>query len=152
MELCLFEGGQMRALHLEECTDQVWHGYLAGAAPGLCYAYRVHGPSAPDRDHRFDARPLLLDPYPREGVSSFSWPAQDDPAHRLKACVVDEHFDWGGDAQLAIPWADTVLYEVHVQGISCQPPGVPEALRGTYAGLAAPAMIEHYRRLSLIHI
>jgi len=149
VELCLFEGGQMRALHLEQCTDQVWHGYLAGAAPGLCYAYRVHGPSAPDCGHRFDARHLLLDPYAREVVGRFSWPAQDDPAHRLKACVVDEHFDWGGDAPLAVPWADTVLYEVHVKGISCQHPGVPEALRGTYAGLAAPAMIEHYRRLGV---
>jgi glycogen debranching enzyme GlgX len=149
VDLCLFQGDRMRTLPLREFTDQVWHGYLPGAAPGLRYAYRVHGPNAPANGHRFDRQRLLLDPYAREVVGRSSWPAPDDPAHCLKACVVDEAFDWGDDVQLSIPWTDTVLYEVHVKGASRQHPGVPEALRGTYAGLAAPAMIEHYHRLGV---
>jgi len=149
VELCVFEGSQMRVARLPECTDQVWHGYLAGAAPGLRYGYRVHGPHAPDQGHRFDARRLLLDPYTREVAGRFSWPAHDDPAHSLKSCVVDETFDWQGDVAPAIPWPDTVLYEVHVKGVSRRHPGLPEILRGTYAGLAAPAMIEHFQRLGV---
>ncbi|WP_300450992.1 glycogen debranching protein GlgX [Accumulibacter sp.] len=165
VELCLFDDGQMRTLALPECSDQVWHGYLAGAAPGLCYGYRVHGPGdrrgrghghghghghhGHSHGHRFDARRLLLDPYAREVVGRFSWPAPDNPTHCLKACVVDEEFDWGNDAAPAIAWADTILYEVHVKGVSRLHAGVPQALRGTYAGLAAPAMIDHYRRLGV---
>ncbi|MEF8701848.1 MAG: glycogen debranching protein GlgX [Candidatus Accumulibacter sp. UW26] len=162
VELCLFESDRMRVLPLRESTDQVWHGYLAGATPGLRYAYRVHGPRETHghghhhehghphaQGHRFDCRRLLLDPYARQVVGRFSWSTHDDPAHGLKACVVDEEFDWGGDCRPLTPWQDTVLYEVHVKGASRQHPGVPEVLRGTYAGLAAPAMIEHYRRLGV---
>lgn len=158
VELCLFDGDRLRALPLQYCTDDIWHGYLAGAVPGLCYAYRVYGPNAYDRHghhhghhhgHRFDSRRLLLDPYAREVVGRFSWAAYSEPAHCLKACVVDESFDWEGDAPPAVPWADTVLYEVHVKGASRLHPGVPDALRGTYTGLAAPAMIEHYRKLGI---
>ena len=149
VDLCLFDGMRMRALPLRECSDQVWHGYLAGAGPGMRYAYRVHGPYAPDKGHRFNAHRLLLDPYAREIVGRFSWPAHDDPAHSLTAAVVDERFDWGDDTAPAIPWSETVLYEAHVKGISRQHPDVPEVLRGTYAGLAAPVMIEHFRRLGV---
>ncbi len=149
VELCLFDGSQLRSARLPECTDQVWHGYLEGAGPGLRYAYRVHGPYAPAQGHRFDARRLLLDPYAREVAGRFSWPAHDDPVHCLRACVVDDAFDWQGDAAPDIPWADTVLYEVHVKGVSRRHPEVPEALRGTYAGLASPAMIDHFRRLGV---
>ncbi len=149
VDLCILEGRQMRVLPLRECSDQVWHGYLGGAVPGLRYAYRVHGPNAPELGHRFDGQRLLLDPYAREVAGRFSWAAPDDPVHCLTAAVVDEAFDWGGDAPPEIHWADTVLYEAHVKGVSRQHPGVPEVLRGTYAGLAAPAMIEHFRQLGV---
>jgi glycogen operon protein len=163
VELCVFDGDGMHSLPLQHCTDQVWHGYLAGAGPGLRYAYRVHGPDAREHDHghhhghhhghahghRFDSRRLLLDPYARELGGSFAWAVQDDSAHGLLACVVDEGFDWDGDAPPAIALADSVLYEVHVKGASRLHLGVPEELRGTYAGLAAPAMIEHYQRLGV---
>jgi glycogen debranching enzyme GlgX len=152
VELCLFEGRQIHVLPLPERTDQVWHGYLAGGAPGLRYAYRVHGPQAADQGHRFDGQCLLLDPCAREVVGRFSWPARDDPVHALTAAVVDEDFDWGGDTPPATAWTDSVLYEAHVKGMSRQHPGVPEVLRGTYAGLAAPAMIEHFRRLGVTAI
>ncbi len=152
VELCIFEGRQIHVLPLPERTDQVWHGYLAGGAPGLRYAYRVHGPQAADQGHRFDGQCLLLDPCAREVVGRFSWPAHDDPVHALTAVVVDEDFDWGGDTPPATAWTDSVLYEAHVKGMSRQHPGVPEVLRGTYAGLAAPAMIEHFRRLGVTAI
>jgi glycogen debranching enzyme GlgX len=158
VELCVFDGLRMRNLLLRECTDEVWHGYLVGAAPGLHYAYRVQGPAhrhghghgghGHGHGHRFDSRRLLIDPYAREIVGRFSR-QPDDPAHGLKACVVDEEFDWGGDQAPAIPLADSVLYEAHVKGMTRQHPGVPEVLRGTYAGLAAPAMIEHFHRLGV---
>jgi len=152
VELCLLAGGQIRVLALRECTDQVWHGYLAGAAPGLRYGFRVHGRNHPVEGHRFDGRRLLLDPYAREVVGRFSWPAHDDPVHLLTAAVVDERFDWDDDSPPATPWSDTVLYEAHVKGMSRQHPGVPEVLRGSYAGLATPAMIEHFLRLGVTAI
>ncbi|WP_313950751.1 glycogen debranching protein GlgX [Accumulibacter sp.] len=149
VELCVFDGQLIHTLPLRRCTDQVWHGYLAGAAPGLRYAYRVHGPDAPERGQRFDSGRLLLDPYAREVVGHCASPAQDDPVVGVQACVVDEDFDWQGDAPPATPWADTVLHEVHVKGVSRQHPEVPETLRGTYAGLASPAMIAHFQRLGV---
>ncbi|MCM8614246.1 glycogen debranching protein GlgX [Accumulibacter sp.] len=152
VELCVVDGQQMRVLPLQECSDQVWHGYLDGAGPGLRYAFRVHGRNAPAEGHRFDGRRLLLDPYAREVVGRFSWPAHDDPVHLLTAAVVDERFDWDDDSPPATPWSDTVLYEAHVKGMSRQHPGVPEVLRGSYAGLATPALIQHFQRLGVTAI
>ncbi|MBE2259892.1 MAG: glycogen debranching protein GlgX [Rhodobacteraceae bacterium] len=148
VELCLIDGKKIRTLPLRACSDQVWHGYLAGAAPGLRYAYRVHGPDAPERGQRFDSGRLLLDPYAREVVGDFT-PVPDEPTLGLLASVVDEAFDWQGDAPPATPWGDTVVLEVHVKGVSRQHPDVPEALRGSYAGLASPAMIAHFQRLGV---
>ena len=137
----------MRTLPLPDCTDQVWHGYLPGAAPGLQYAYRVHGPDG--AGHRFDPQRQLLDPYARELTGIFSYGAGAESTDHLRACVPNEDFDWKGDTPPAIPWTDSVLYEIHVKGATQRHPDVPEALRGTYAGLASPAMIEHYRRLGI---
>lgn len=145
VELCVFEGETLTALPLTECTDHVWHGYLPGAVPGLVYAYRVHGPDDPENGNRFDATRLLLDPYARELVGEFSWATRSG----LRCKVVSEEFDWGDDAPPATHWAESVLYEVHVKGATRLHPGVPEALRGSYAGLAAPAMIEHFQRLGV---
>ncbi|WP_301100887.1 glycogen debranching protein GlgX [Propionivibrio sp.] len=147
VELCIFAGGTLHTLPLPKCTDQVWHGYLPGATPGLCYAYRVHGPDL--AGNRFDPHRLLLDPYARELSGTFSYTASPSSLSGLRACVVDEAFDWGQDAPPAIPWADSILYEVHVKGATWQHPGVPEALRGTYTGLASPAMIAHFKQLGI---
>ena len=105
VELCLFEGKRMRVVPLSRCSDQVWHGYLAGAEPGQRYAYRVHGPQAPENGQRFAAGRLLLDPYARQVVGDFSYPTAAEPAHGLECCVVDESFDWQGDTPPATPWA-----------------------------------------------
>ncbi len=149
VELCLFDGDSIQTLALPKCTDEVWHGYLRGAEPGLRYAYRVYGPQQPG--HRFDPRRLLLDPYAREvcDVETFSYTADPASIDVPKARVVDARYDWGDDAAPAIAWADSVFYEIHVKGATATHPDVPEALRGTYAGLAAPAMLAHYQRLGV---
>ncbi|MDR0577459.1 MAG: glycogen debranching protein GlgX [Candidatus Accumulibacter sp.] len=147
VELCVREGEALRVFPLPKCTDQVWHGYLPGAAPGLCYAYRVYGPKGPG--HRFDPQRLLIDPYARELAGAFSY-HQDFPLGQGLSCrVVDPAFDWGDDAPPDTPWRDSVFYEIHVKGATQRHPDVPEALRGTYAGLASPAMLDHFRRLGI---
>ena len=146
VELCFWEDGLQRALPLPKCTDQVWHGYLPKAAPGLRYAYRVHGPAGPG--HRFDPRRLLVDPYARELSGVFSYDGEES-GQALSAQVVDPAFDWEGDAPPDTPWEDSVFYEVHVKGATRLNLDVPQALRGTYAGLASPAMIGHLQRLGV---
>ena len=147
VELCVFEGGIEHSLPLPVCTDQVWHGYLPDARPGLIYGYRVHGPSAPQ--HRFDPQHLLVDPYARELTGIFTYGHNPAGRSSLKAVVVDEPFDWDDDAPPALPLADSVLYEIHVKGATRQHPEVPETLRGTYAGLASPPMIRHFKHLGV---
>jgi glycogen debranching enzyme GlgX len=152
VELCVFDrvvGGEPQVFPLIECTDQVWHGYLPGAPPGLIYAYRVHGPWAPERGQRFDSSRFLLDPYAREVVGEISLAQPDDLKQGLRARVVESAFDWGDDAPPATPWADSVLYEVHVKGATQRHPDVSDDLLGTYAGLASPPMLKHYRRLGI---
>ncbi|MEF7613467.1 glycogen debranching protein GlgX [Aquincola sp. MAHUQ-54] len=161
IELCVFdaEGRQETArLRLPGRSGDVWHGYLPGARPGLVYGLRAHGPWAPAEGHRFNARKLLLDPWAREIVGRFAWrpehfgtDAQDNASHALKARVVatDDGFDWGGDRPPCTPLDRTVLYELHVKGFTKLHPGVPEAQRGTYAGLASDAAIAHLQRLGV---
>lgn len=151
VKLCLFDRDGPRFLELPSCSDEVWHGYLPGGAPGLVYAYRVDGPAPAAGGDRFDAQRLLLDPAAHELCGEFSWQRANDhdSVYGLRCRVAAETFDWGGDRPPAVAWPDTVLYEVHVRGATQLHPGVPEALRGTYAGLAAPAMLAHYRRLGV---
>ena len=147
VELCLDEGESQRTLPLPSCTDQIWHGYLPGGAPGLCYTYRVHGPSNPG--NRFEPKHLLVDPYTRDLTGTFSYHGDNQAPHGLRSRVVDSTFDWGNDTHPRTPWQDSVFYEVHVKGATQGHPGVPEAQRGTYAGLASPAMLDHFRRLGI---
>lgn len=167
MELCLFDadGKQELARLPFPChTVNVWHGYLPGAQPGLVYGLRAHGPWRPDKGHRFDASKLLLDPYARDIVGHFNWrhehfsPDRLHPAHMdshdsavyaLKSRVTHDHFDWGDDATPGITLADTVLYECHVKGFSKLNPQIPPELRGSYAGLAHPASIRHFKQLGI---
>ena len=147
VELCTFEGNAMQVHQLPQCTDQIWHGYFPDAAPGLCYAFRVYGPDTPG--HYFDPNILLVDPYARELTGVFSYEHISSTANGLKSCVVDEAFDWGSDSPPETAWIDSVLYEIHVKGATRQHPSVPEKLRGTYAGLASRAMLDHFKRLGI---
>ena len=148
VELCLFDedGDSFQTYPLPCCTDQVWHGYLPNAAPGLRYAYRVDGAAAPG--HKFTDR-LLLDPYARELAGDFSYQSSTKSAHGLGCKVVADGFDWQGDALLNTPNADSILYEIHVKGATQSHPQIPNALRGTYAGLASPPMLAHFKKLGI---
>jgi glycogen operon protein len=171
VELCLYDAhgqAELRRVRLDARTDDVWHGYLRGAAPGLVYGLRAHGPWAPVQGHRYNPHKLLLDPYARELVGAFEWrpehfgsarddvrvmDARDNGASALKARVVADRYDWSHDGVAdrppRTPLADTVIYEAHVKGLTRLHPDVPEALRGTYAGLASPAMVGHLQRLGV---
>ena len=159
VDICLFdETGTEVRVGLPERTGHVWHGYLPGVGPGQRYGLRVDGPFEPSAGLRHNPSKLLLDPRARavEGELALhdavfgSVPGRDgvqdhrDSAPYVPRSVVAcDDFDWGDDAPPRIPWSDTVVYELHVKGFTAQHPGVPGHLRGTYAGLAHPAAVQH---------
>ncbi|MGD8932926.1 MAG: glycogen debranching protein GlgX, partial [Chromatiales bacterium] len=170
VELCLFDSAgrrELQRLHLPEQTDLVWHGYLPEARPGQLYGYRVYGPYAPERGHRFNPKKLLLDPYAKAIHGRLRWsdnvfgyrvghPRQDlsldrrNDAREMPKCrVIDPAFTWSDDRPPRTPWHDTLIYELHVKGYTMRHPEVPEPLRGTYAGLATQPVIEHLQRLGV---
>ncbi len=170
VDLCLFDAAgavELSRSPLPGRSGNVWHGYLPGAGPGLVYGLRAHGPWRPDRGHRFNPYKLLLDPWAREIVAPpggfdprgpHQGADRDHPQHMdtrdnahgaFKARVVHEQFDWQGDRPPATPLVDTVLYEAHVRGCTKLMPGVPEAHRGRYAGLASDAALAHFKRLGI---
>ncbi len=159
VELCVFgENGAETRYELQERTFHTFHGYVEGLHPGQLYGFRVHGPWDPGRGQRFNAAKLLADPYAR----AFSGTYRLDPAlsghvgrddmvrndtdsapYVPKSVIVDDHFDWGSDRPPQTPWDNTVIYEAHVKGMSARHPKVPPHLRGTYRGMAHPAVIDH---------
>ncbi|HXV08533.1 MAG TPA: glycogen debranching protein GlgX [Burkholderiales bacterium] len=170
VELCLFDPSgrrELQRIELTEQTDQLWHCYLPEARPGLLYGYRVHGRYSPEEGHRFNPHKLLIEPYAKHLEGSLRWSDahfgyrighrredlsfdRRDSAPGMPKCrVVDPAFTWGDDRRPRIPWHDTVIYEVHVRGFTLHHPQVPEALRGSYAGLATAPVIDHFRRLGV---
>ena len=170
VELCLYdETGkkEVQRLALRERTDFVWHGYLPQARPGQLYGFRVHGPYAPEQGHRFNPNKLLLDPYARSIVGDIKWSDAQfgytighkkedlsfdkrDSAHGMPRCqVIDTAFSWGDDRRPHILPNERVVYEMHVGGFTKRHPDVPENLRGTFAGLASPAVIQHLKTLGV---
>ncbi|HVW28783.1 MAG TPA: glycogen debranching protein GlgX [Polyangiaceae bacterium] len=166
VELCLFAAdGTESRVDLLEVTGEVWHGYLPGCSPGRRYGFRVHGPFNPSEGHRCDPKKLLLDPYARAISGQFRWddgalgavtsagPSSVDTAAYVPRCVVTSpFFVWGDDRRPRTPWHKTVIYEAHVKGMTMLHPRVPEELRGTYAGLAHPVVIEHLKDLGVTAI
>jgi glycogen operon protein len=167
IELCLYDDTGDREIgrfDLRARTGDVWHGCLPGARAGLVYGLRAHGRWAPQEARRFNPNKLLLDPWAREIVGRFEWrdehfgfdPAQpdrmdlrDNARWALKARVVDDPAPLASTLSSPTPIDDTVLYELHVRGFTMRHTGVPEALRGTYAGLASEAAIGHLRALGV---
>ena len=166
VELCLFDGGGKREtarIRIPHWTDQVWHAYLPGLAPGQLYGYRVDGLYDPEKGQLFNPNKLLLDPYARAIVGELAREemqfddelyysqrdTRDNAAAVPKSAVVDDSFDWGDDRPPRTAWAETVLYEVHVKGFTQTHPQVPAALRGSYAGMASPAALAHFARLGI---
>jgi glycogen operon protein len=159
VDLCLFDrpdaSAEAERIPLEERTHHVWHGTVPGIGPGQVYGYRVHGPHDPGRGARCDPAKMLFDPYARAVARGVTW---DDALSVYGA-------DTAGCAPLAAvealpggarqptpirrPWHETVVYELHVRGFTRRHPGVPEALRGSYAGLASPAAVDHFRELGV---
>ena len=166
VELCLYdEQGEETRINLPEVTGYCWHGYLPTVEPGQRYGFRVHGPWEPENGHRCNPAKLLIDPYAKaidgqvqwnEAVFPYSFeadadsPSEGDSAPFMPHCVVHQpHFDWSGDRLLQLPWHETVIYETHVKGLTATHPDIPEDLRGTYAGLAQPAIIDYLKQLGI---
>ncbi|MEW6581435.1 MAG: glycogen debranching protein GlgX [Actinomycetota bacterium] len=169
VELCLFdEDDRETRIEVTDHTAHNWHCYVPGVGPGQRYGYRVHGAWDPGAGHRFNPAKLLIDPYAKAVEGPVLWDVanvfpyepgdgdadlvrcdQDDADAMPKCVVVDPGFHWEGDAPPAIPWQDTVIYEVHVKGFTKRFPGIPEELRGTYAGLASDEAIAYLRDLGV---
>ena len=166
VELCLFdENGVETQTELPEVTGYCWHGYLTGVRPGQRYGFRVDGPWDPSSGHRCNPAKLLLDPYAKALDGQLQWNAalfpyrlEDNPdtlsnvdsAPFMPRCVVnDPHFEWDGVERLKHPWHETIIYETHVKGLTATHPDVPPELRGTYAGLAHPAILEYLKALGI---
>lgn len=170
IELCLFdERGrkEIKRLVLPECTDEVWHGYLPDARPGLTYGYRAYGPYDPLRGHRFNPNKLLLDPYARKLTGSLHWSdalfsyrmqhakadlsydRRDTAALMPKAVVTADGFEWGGQAAPRTPWSKTVIYEVHVRGLSMLREDMHLEWRGKCDALGEPRFIDHLLALGV---
>ncbi|WP_271395472.1 glycogen debranching protein GlgX [Neomicrococcus lactis] len=168
VELCLFDDqGTESRVELTEVDGYVWHGYVPHVIPGHRYGYRVHGPYDPANGHRCNPNKLLLDPYAKavegeidwdQSLFSYNWGDensfndQDSAGHAMKGIVVNPFFDWSGDRKPRTPYHQSVIYEAHVKGLTELHPDVPEELRGTYAGVAHPAVIAHLQKLGITAI
>jgi isoamylase len=173
IDLCLFDPSGRREIdriQLPECTDEVWHGYLPNAQAGLIYGFRARGPYEPQNGHRFNEHKLLLDPYARRLAGELRWSdalfgyrvnsaradlsidRRDSAPGMLKAVVTDETFNWGDDRPPAVPWADTVIYEAHLRGLTMLHEEVHPRERGTFAALADQHVIEYLRELGITAI
>ena len=172
VELCLFEigprgGFSETRVELTEVDAYVWHGYLPQVGPGQRYGYRVHGPYEPERGLRCNPAKLLLDPYAKATTREIDWDQSlfgytfgdpdsrnddDSAGHMTLGVVINPYFDWEGDRPPDTPYNRTVIYEAHVKGLTQLHPEVPEEHRGTYAGLAHPAVIEHLQKIGITAI
>jgi isoamylase len=163
VELCLFDDdGAETRIALRERTASQWHCFVEGVGPGQRYGYRVHGAYDPVRGLRFNPDKLLLDPYALAIDGTVDWHGptllpyvigeEGDDTRRddadsapamPKSVVAERGYDWEGDEHPRHRWSETIIYEAHVKGLTMTHPGVPEELRGTYAGLAHPAIVDH---------
>ncbi|MFD0257035.1 glycogen debranching protein GlgX [Kitasatospora indigofera] len=168
IELCLFgEDGSETAVELRETDAFVRHAYIPGVQPGQRYGFRVHGPYNPGLGQRHNSAKLLLDPYAKAMSGTIDWDEAvygyhfgaperrndlDSAPHTMHSVVINPYFDWGTDRPPRTDYHRTVLYEAHVKGLTQLHPGIPEEIRGTYAGLAHPAVIEHLAKLGVTAI
>jgi isoamylase len=167
VELCLFdEQGNEERIRLPERDAFVWHAFLPGIQPGQRYGFRVHGPYDPAQGLRCNPNKLLLDPYAKAIDGQVDWDEacfgyhfgsgkrndEDSAVHMPKSVVINPYFDWGVDRPPRTPYQKTVIYEAHVKGLTMTHPRIPEEIRGTYAAVAHPAIIEHLQSLGITAI
>jgi glycogen operon protein len=164
VELCLFDNGTETRVTLPEVDGFVWHGFIPNIEPGQRYGYRVYGPYNPVAGHRCNPNKLLIDPYAKAIDGTFEWNQSlfgynfgdpdsrnddDSAASMPKSVVINPFFDWGVDRPPGHEYADTVIYEAHVKGLTQTHPDIPEQARGTYSGVAHPVIIEHLKSLGV---
>ncbi|HTX93833.1 MAG TPA: glycogen debranching protein GlgX [Mycobacterium sp.] len=177
VKLCLIDdNGAETRIPLEEVDGYVWHAYLPNITPSQRYGFRVYGPFDPAAGHRCDPSKLLLDPYGKAFHGDFDFgqalhsydmkavdpngpnangadpgtpPMLDSLGHTMTSVVINPFFDWAYDRSPNTPYHETVIYEAHVKGMTQTHPGIPEELRGTYAGLAHPVVIDHLKSLNV---
>jgi isoamylase len=169
VEVCLFNAGdadedEENRIAITEVDALVWHCYLPGVEPGQRYGYRVHGPYQPEHGHRCNPSKLLLDPYGKAVEGQVTWHqavysyqhgnpsalnTDDSAPYMPRNVVINPYFDWGDDRSPRTPYHETLIYEAHVRGLTMRHPDVPPEQRGTYAGLAHPAIIDHLTRLGV---
>ncbi len=173
IDLCLFDPSGRREiarLQMPECTNEIWHGYLPNARTGLVYGYRAYGPYNPQDGHRFNSHKLLIDPYARRFAGALRWndalfgyrinsargdlsfDRRDSAQSTMKAVVSEDTFDWGDDRPPNIPWANTIIYETHLRGMTLLRQDIRAEERGTFAALANPKIIDHLRTLGITAI
>ena len=171
VELCLFDEHDVETrIEMTERNSYVWHNYIPGLQPGQRYGYRVYGPYDPMHGLRCNPNKLLLDPYAKaiegnidgdESLFSYWFKSPDDTsamndldsaAHTMKSSVINPYFDWGNDQHPYISYHDSVIYEAHVRGMTNLNMDVPPDIRGTYAGLAYPSVIEYLKKLGVTAI
>ena len=168
VELCLFDDdGNEERVRLHEQDAHVWHAYLPHVQPGQQYGYRMHGDYDPINGSRCNPAKLLLDPYAKATTGDIDWDQSlfsynfgdpdsfndlDSAPHMMKGVVINPYFDWAGDRKPGIPYNESLIYEAHVKGLTELHPDVPEEIRGTYAGIAHPAIVEHLKRLGVTAI
>ena len=168
VELCLFAAdGKETRIRLPEVDGWVWHAFVPNVEPGQLYGYRVYGPNNPSQGQRCNPNKLLLDPYSKAIDGKFEWDQSlfgydfDDPSHRNdddsaafmpKSVVISPFFDWGNDRPPRRSYSDSLIYEAHVKGLTYLHPDIPEDIRGTYAAIAHPAMVEHLTTLGVTAI
>ncbi|AOK19851.1 glycogen debranching enzyme [Burkholderia cepacia] len=173
IDLCVFDDGgrkELARMTLPECTDEIWHGYLPGAGPGLAYGYRAYGPYDVAHGHRFNSTKLLLDPYARQLTGRLRWSdalfgyrlashradlsfdRRDSAPAMPKCVVVDDSVHWDDPDRPRIPWDNTVILEAHLRGLTRQLDTLRGPARGTFEALASPRVIEHLQRLGITAI
>src|SRR3954449_499490 len=168
VELCLFDEARNETrVSMSEVDAFVWHCFLPVVQPGQRYGYRIHGGYDPEQGLRCNPAKLLLDPYAKATVGDIDWDQSlfgydfgdpdsrnddDSGTHMMLGVVINPFFDWEGDRRLNVPYHETLIYEAHVKGLTQLHPAVPEELRGTYAGLAHPAVEQHLTRLGVTAI
>jgi isoamylase len=168
VQLCLFDSdGVETCVDINEQDAMVWHVYLPGVEPGQRYGYRVHGPYDPASGARCNPNKLLLDPYAKAIDGRFDWDQSlfsynfgdpesrnddDSAAHMPKSVVINPYFDWGVDRPPKRQYAESVIYEAHIKGLTETHPDIPEEIRGTYAAIGHPVMISHLKNLGITAI
>ena len=173
VELCLFSPDgetEVERIELPEYTDEIYHGYLPEARPGMIYGYRVHGPYEPDAGHRFNPNKLLIDPYAKQLRGEVKWDhalfgytighqdedlsfdERDSAPFIPKCVVVDQAFTWGDERKPNVPWDRTIFYETHVKGFTQRHPAVSDFDRGTFAGMMKGEVVDYIRSLGVTSV